>query len=108
MQKLKGESLCLEADKLFFGLGKKKDKNAAIELYKESAENDCTKAMLALAAIYEPTDTSLAFQYYDQAATSEPYALFKLGEFMEKGLYDEGYRSKPNSTFALAFYKRAS
>ena len=52
--------------------------------------------MLALAALYEPDDTSQAFQYYDQAAVSEPYALFKLGEFMENGLYDEGFRSKPN------------
>jgi len=64
--------------------------------------------MLALAALYEPEDTSLAFQYYDQAAVSEPYALFKLGEFMEKGLYDEGFRSKPNSAFALGFYRRAT
>jgi len=64
--------------------------------------------MLALAAIYEPEDTSLAFSYYDQAAVSEPYALFKLGEFMEKGLYDEGFRSKPNSAFALGFYRRAT
>lgn len=63
--------------------------------------------MLALATIYEPTDTSIAFQFYDKAANSEPYALFKLGEFMENGLYDDGFRSKPNTKFAHAFYKRA-
>jgi TPR repeat protein len=64
--------------------------------------------MLALAALYEPTDSALAFKYYDQAAVSEPYALYKLGDFMEKGLYDEGFRSKPNAAFALGFFKRAT
>lgn len=76
-------------------------------MYEESAKNDCTRAMLALATIYEPTDTKSAFKYYDQAAVSEPYALFKLGEFMEKGLYEEAFRSKPNTALALGFYKKA-
>ena len=28
-------------------------------------------------------DTSKAFEYYDNAANEEPYALYKLGQFME-------------------------
>jgi len=42
--------------------------------------------MLALASIYEQTNSSAAFKYYDEAGVTEPYALFKLGDFMEKGL----------------------
>jgi len=38
-----------------------------------------SKALLALAAIYEPIDTTRAFYYYDKAADEEAYALFKLG-----------------------------
>jgi TPR repeat protein len=64
----------------------KQDKNQAIQLYKESSENDCTKAMLALAALNEPINTQEALWYYDHAAAHEPYALYKLGEFMENGL----------------------
>jgi TPR repeat protein len=49
--------------------------------------------MLALAAIYEPTDSAKAFDYYDLAAVkAEPYAFSKLGDFLEKGLHEEGYR----------------
>lgn len=40
--------------------------------------------MLALAAIYEITDPQKSYEYYDLASDDEPYALFKLGEFMEK------------------------
>lgn len=54
-------------------------------------------------------DTAKAFEYYDQASDTEPYALYKLGEFMEKGLYeDKSYRRKPSTAFALAFYRKAS
>lgn len=55
-------------------------------IYEESARSGCTKAMLALASIYERTNSSAAFKYYDEAGVTEPYALFKLGDFMEKGL----------------------
>ena len=27
---------------------------------------------------------------------------------MEKGLYEEGFRSKPNAAFALGFYKKST
>ena len=69
---------------------------------------ECSKAILALAAIYEPTDSGKAFEYYDLAAETEPYALMKLGDFMETGLYEEGFRGKKNTAFALGFYKRAT
>ena len=44
-------------------------------------------------------DTSKAFEQYDNAAESEPYALYKLGQFMEQGLYEE-FRGKPNKAIA--------
>ena len=57
IQMQKGVDLCLRADKLYFGIGVKQDKKQAIQLYKESSENDCSKANLALAALHEPIDT---------------------------------------------------
>lgn len=96
------------ADKLYFGIGGSKNREEAVKLYEESAEQGCTKAMLALAAMYEEKgETAVAFENYDLAAQSEPYAMFKLGEFMEKGLYNKEFRSKPSSVFALGLYKRA-
>jgi len=65
---------------------------------------DCSKAMLALASIHEKgladdtknnlilgaiqkrqvcENSAKAFELYDKAAEFEPYALFKLGQFME-------------------------
>ena len=93
---------------MFFGVGQKANQLDSIALYQESAENGSSKAMLALASILEPTDTTKAFLYYDQAAEYEPYALFKLGDFMEKGLYEEGFRGKPNPGFAFAYFKKAT
>lgn len=74
---------------------------------------DCSKAMLALGSIYEKgiadetqaavmmgalqrksvqENSSKAFEYYDRAAEQDqPFALFKLGQFMEQGKYEEGY-----------------
>ncbi len=98
----------MKADSMFFGIGQKADKQASIPLYEESAQNGSSKALLALAAIYEPTDSTKAFFYYDKAAENEPYALFKLGQFMENGLYEEGFRGKPNAGFAFAYYKKAT
>jgi TPR repeat protein len=93
---------------MFFGFGQPANKEASIEIYEESAQLECSKAILALAAIYEPTDSGKAFEYYDLAAETEPYALMKLGDFMETGLYEEGFRGKKNTAFALGFYKRAT
>jgi TPR repeat protein len=98
----------MKADSMLFGIGQKADKQASIPLYEESAQNGSSKALLALAAIYEPTDSTKAFFYYDKAAENEPYALFKLGQFMENGLYEEGFRGKPNAGFAFAYYKKAT
>ena len=91
-----------------------------------------SKAMLALGSIYEKglvndksqnggitnmgavektsgdPDYKKAFELYDQASDTEPYALFKLGQFMEKGLYEEGYRGKPNPALAFAIYRKAA
>jgi TPR repeat protein len=64
--------------------------------------------MLALAAIHEPNDSGKAFEYYDLAAFTEPYALSKLGDFMETGLYEEGFRGKNNTRLALGYYKKAT
>lgn len=65
--------------------------------------------MLALASIYEQKNSSAAFKYYDEAGVTEPYALFKLGDFMEKGLtYEHQFRGKPQPGFALGYYQRAA
>ena len=133
LQKKRGDDLCLQADSLFFGFNKENlpNRSAALRLYEESEQLGVSKASLAIGSIYEKglvnpiedrggmqslgavekncaePDTSKAFEYYDNAANEEPYALFKLGQFMEQGLYEEGYRGKPNKTFAFAFYKKA-
>ena len=38
----------------------------------------------------------------------EPYALYKLGIFMETGLYEDGYRGQKNTAFAFGFFKKAT
>ena len=38
---------------MYFGFGEKEDKEAAIELYNDSANLDNIKSILALAAIYD-------------------------------------------------------
>jgi TPR repeat protein len=53
-------------------------------------------------------NSSKAFEYYDKAAEFEPYALFKLGQFMEQGKYEEGYRGIKNQQYAYGFYYRAT
>ena len=109
LQKKRGEDLCLQADSAFFGFNKENQPNrlAALRLYEESEKLECTKALLAMGSIYEKglvneqaerggcqslgaieknctePDTSKAFEYYDNVAESEPYALYKLGQFME-------------------------
>ena len=76
-------------------------------LVNENAERGGYQSLGAVERSCTDPDTSKAFEYYDNAAEAEPYALFKLGQFMEQGLYEEGYRGKPNKTFAFAFYKKA-
>ena len=48
-------------------------------------------------------ETDKAFEYYNDAAENESYALYKLGQFVENGVYD----GKPNKTFAFSFYYKA-
>lgn len=93
---------------MFFGFGQPENKEASIEIYEESASLDCSKAMLALAAIHEHLDSGKAFEYYDLAAETEPYALMKLGNFMETGLSEECFQTKNNTAFAWGFYRRAA
>ena len=64
---------------MFYGFGSEPNKEVSIYLYEESAGLGCSKAMLALASIYEETDPTKSYEYYDLASDSEPYALFKLG-----------------------------
>ena len=42
------------------------------------------------------------------AEDNEPYGLYKLGHFMETGLYEEGFRGQKNTGFAFGFYKKAT
>ena len=45
--------MCLNAYKLFFGLGDEVDKEAALHYYERAAKLGSSKAMLALGSIYE-------------------------------------------------------
>lgn len=124
--------MCMQADAHFFGFLPNSNKKEALRLYEESESYANTKAMLALGSVHErglinektekggipnmgaleqpvtEPDFQKAFEYYDQASDTEPYALFKLGQFMENGLYEEGYRGKPNLAWAFAFYRKAA
>ena len=131
-QKQLAEQICLNADAHFFGFAPNSNKKEALRMYEESECYGNSKAMLALASIYEKglineanerggqategvierparePDFQKAYEYYDQASDTgiEPYATFKLGQFMEEGLYD-GYRGKPSMSFAFQFYLKA-
>lgn len=123
----------MQADAHFFGFAPKASKKEAMRLYEES-EGYSSKAMLALGSINEKgligsnnrnehggvssmgaieksvtePDFAKAFDYYDLASDTEPYALFKLGQFMENGLYQEGgYLGKPSFAWAFKFYQKA-
>ena len=102
---LQGEDLCLLGDCMFFGFNKENQPNrqAALRCYEESEQLGCIKAQMALAAIYEKglvnseierggcqsfgaiqkncaePETDKAFEYYNDAADYESYALYKLG-----------------------------
>lgn len=126
------QQMCMQADANFFGFAPNANNKEALRLYEESENLMNSKALLALGSIYEKglinersdrggitnmgaveiasgePDFQKAFELYDQASDTEPYALFKLGQFMEKGLYEEGYRGKPNLAFAFAFYRKAA
>jgi len=131
-QKQLAEQMCMQADAHFFGFAPNANKKEALRLYEESESYGNSKAMLALGLIYEKglinenseqggitsmgalesastePDFMKAWDYYDQASDMEPYATFKLGQFMEKGLYEEGnYRVKPSFHFAFNFYRKA-
>jgi len=85
------DQLCLHADAQFFGF-KPNTKASYMQLYEESQFMDCSKAMLALASIYEKgiadetqaavmmgalqrrtvqENSSKAFEYYDRAAEQD-------------------------------------
>ena len=60
-------------------------------------ENQCTLVTLGVVQKKQVQDNSTkAFEFYDKAAEYEPYALFKLGQFMETGRYEEGYKGIKN------------
>ena len=131
-QKQLADQMCMQADAHFFGFAPNANRKEALRLYEESESYGNSKAMLALGSIYEKglinenserggitsmgalesastePDFMKAWDYYDQACDTEPYATFKLGQFMEKGLYEEGnYRGKPSFHFAFNFYRKA-
>jgi len=55
-----------------------------------------------------PENSNKAFEYYDRAAEFDPYALLKLGQFMEQGKYEEGYKGVKNLQYAYGFYYRST
>ena len=122
--------MCMQADAQFFGLIGSRNKKEAVQLYEESESYGNSKATLALGSIHEKglvsqksdnggiinmgaierqsnePDFMKAFEQYDYASNTEPYAIFKVGEFMEKGLYEEGYQ--PYFTEAFKLYRKAA
>ena len=93
----------MQADAHFYGFAPNSNKKEALRLYEESESYANSKAMLALGSIHEKglineklerggtismgalqdsstePDYQKAFEFYDQASDTEPYALFKLG-----------------------------
>ena len=76
-------------------------------LVNDTVEKGGCQSLGAIEKSCTEPNTAKAYDYYDTAAEEEPYALYKLGQFMEQGLFEEGYRGKPNTQFAYAFYKKA-
>jgi TPR repeat protein len=68
-------------------------------IYEKGLADEKTCDQLTIGAIQRkqvPENTTKAFEFYDKAAEFEPYALFKLGQFMETGKYEEGYKGIKN------------
>ena len=75
--------------------------------------------MMVLGRIYEmgiveKQDLQKAFAYYDSAAQNcmEPYAIYKIGEFYEKGEHPDCPRDKmgnrePNYEMAFKYFQSA-
>lgn len=119
LQKQEGvaEVYCIKADCRFFGVGgEPQNTSEAIELYEKSAARGNSKAMMVLGRIYEngihvKQNLDKAFQYYRYAwdTNQEPYAMYKIGMFLEEGNHPEPecVNGKPNREFAYQYFKEA-
>ena len=74
-------------------------------LVNENMQNGGIYSMGAVGKSCSEANNEKAFQYYDLAGETQAYALYKLGEFMENGMYGHGYRGKAKPELAFAFYK---
>ena len=87
-----------------------KDIEKAIDLYEESAKLGNWDANLALGNIYEKgigikVDLDMASYFYKAAAQlKHPYALFKAGQFIEKGIGQYKSQEEANEQMFI-FYK---
>ena len=64
--------------------------------------------MLTLASLFENVDNIKAWSYFDEAALHQPYALHKMGEFIENDFYVGKYSPKQSLVFAMKFYDQAT
>ena len=88
--------------------GFNKDIEKAIDLYEESAKLGNWAANLSLGNIHDKgigvnVDLDLAAYFYKAAAElKHPYALFKSGQFIEKGIGQ--YKSQEHATEQMFIY----
>lgn len=89
----KSEQLLIDAHWYFYGEGTKKNVEKAIDLYEESARLGNINACMALGNFYEcnvdgQVNHDMAAYYYRIAADlKKPFALFKIGQFIERGVH---------------------
>jgi len=85
----------------------------AIKLYEKSAQLSNSKAMMVLGRLYEhgigvQEDLQKALAYYDHAALNEePYAIYKIGMFIELGLHPHLEDRLPNKELAFKYFKES-
>ena len=70
------------------------------------------KAMMVLGRLYEEgigtkKDTSKALAYYEYASQHEPYAIYKIGTFLEEGIHPECIDGQPNRELAFSSFREA-
>ena len=70
------------------------------------------KAMMVLGRLYEEgvgtkKDSAKALAYYEYASQHEPYAIYKIGTFLEEGIHPECIDGQPNRELAFSYFREA-
>ena len=78
-------------------------------LVNENMKNGGLLNMGAVERTCSEPDMVKAFPYYDKSRSqTDPYALYKLGYYMEIGQYGHGYRGSKSPELALGLYKQSA